>query len=235
MNGKMEKYVIFDFDDTLVDNKLLDYESFKKPCIKLEIKSPSKNEIWQQRKDGLLAQEIIKNIQKKEKKVFSIDKFLNYRKIFLNSQESNLFLQLRKGTKELLSFLKKNNVTCFLCSVRSDKKLITNFLISNNVQQYFSGIFLARDIKINIDNRNSSNQILIKTSLIKQILKKTSSNNIIFVGDSEEDLMSANRLSIKFVLFEKLYLKKKFGDVIIKVINMKVLKNKLIHLLKLEK
>lgn len=228
----MEKYVIFDFDGTLVDNQLLDYESFKKPCIKLEIKPLSKDEIWQQRKDGLLAQEIIKNIQKKRKKIFSINKFQNYRNIFLGSQESNLFLQLRKGTKELLSFLKKNNVKCFLCSVRSDKKLLTNFLIRNNIKQYFSGILLAKDLKINIDHSNLLNRILIKSSLIRKIKKKNNSNDIVYVGDSYEDIISAKRLFIKFVLFKSFYLRN--ADITLsKVTNMKILKNYLTDFLQI--
>ena len=120
----MIKIIIFDFDDTLVDNTLLDFEGFKIPCQKLGIKFPPKNEIWKLRRQGKLAFDIIKKIKQKEGKVFLFNEFLSLRKVFFNSLESNLFLQLQKGSKELLSFLKKNGIRCILCSVRNDKKII---------------------------------------------------------------------------------------------------------------
>ena len=229
----MNKCVIFDFDDTLVNNEPLDFEGFKRPCNYFGIKPPSKNEISLQRKKGLLAQEIIKNINKKTKKVFSIADFLNYRNFFLSSSESNSYLRLKNNTLNLLSFLQKNGVICYLCSVRSNKKLIINFLINNNIQHYFSGIFIPQDFKINIDNRNNSNRILIKTSLIKQILKKISSNQIVFVGNSKEDFIAANKFLIKFILLPKHSFKNEFTDNLCIAFNMKILKNKLIQLLQL--
>ena len=176
--------------------------------------------------------EIIKKIKLKEKNNFSINNFLNLRKIFLNSVESNIFLELRTGSKELLYFLKKNNVKCYLCSVRSNKKTIYHFLKKNNLLQYFSGILLPKDLKINIDNSNHSNRILIKTSLIRKITKKINSNDIVYVGDSSEDIISAKRLFIKFVLFKSFYLRN--DDVTLsKVTNMKILKNYLIDFFQL--
>ncbi len=231
----MNKCVIFDFDDTLVNNDLLDYEGFKRPCNYFGIKIPSKNEIILQRKKGLLAHEIIKNMNQKIKKVFPITDFLIYRRNFLLSSESNSFLRLRNNTKNLLLFLKRNGVLCYLCSVRSNKKLIINFLTNNNILHYFSGIFTPQDLKINIDNRNSSNRILIKTSLIKQILKKISSNHIVFIGDSKEDFIAANKFFIKFILLPKHSFKNEFGNYICIASNMKILKNKLIQLLQLQK
>jgi len=228
----MTKCIIFDFDNTLVDNTKLDYEGFKKPSYQLGLHIFSKKDIILHRKHGLLANEIIKKIKLKEKNNFSINNFLNLRKIFLNSVESNIFLELRTGSKELLYFLKKNNVKCYLCSVRSNKKTIYLFLKKNNLLQYFSGILLPKDLKINIDNSNHSNRILIKTSLIRKITKKINSNDIVYVGDSSEDIISAKRLFIKFVLFKSFYLRN--DDVTLsKVTNMKILKNYLIDFLQL--
>lgn len=229
----MIKYVIFDFDDTLISNKQLDFESFKHTCEYFETKSPTKNELHKQRKKGLLARDIVKNIVHKSKNSFSINDFLNYRKNFLLSKESNSFLELRSDTKNLLSFLKRNEVKCYLCSVRSNKKLLLNFLNENNISKYFSKILTPSDLKINLDNTILSNRVLIKNSLIKNFLKGISHNNFIFVGDSEEDLISANNFSIKFILFEKEYSNNKFKSNIITVSDMKILKKKLVQLLQL--
>jgi len=225
----MKKYVIFDFDDTLVSNEVLDFESFRCTCNYFGIISPSKNEIYKQRSKGLLAKEIVTNILNKSKKSFSVNDFLNYRKNFLSSQESNSFLKLRKGAKNILSFLEKNGVKCYLCSVRNNKKLLINFLNENNISKYFSKILIPSDLKIRLDNNIFSNRVLIKNSLIKNILK-IPYDNFIFVGDSKEDLISSNNFSIKFILFKKDHFNNQFGHNVTKISDMKILKNKLIQL-----
>lgn len=226
----MKKYVIFDFDDTLISNEVLDFESFRRTCNYFGIMSPSKNEIYKQRNKGLLAKEIVTNILDKSKKSFSVNDFLNYRKNFLSSQESNSFLEIRTGTKKLLSFLEKNGVKCYLCSVRNNKKLLMHFLNENNISKYFYKILIPSDLKIRLDNDVFSNRVLIKNSLIKNILKKIPHNNFIFVGDSKEDLISSNNFFIKFILFKKDYFNNQFGHDVIKVSDMKILKNKIIQL-----
>lgn len=227
----MKKYVIFDFDDTLVSNQLLDFESFRHTCEYFGIRSPSKHDIHKQRKKGLIAKEITIEILSKSKKTFNVDSFLDYRRNFLISPESNSFLELRKDTKNLLSFLEKNKIKCYLCSVRTNKKLLTNFLNKKNISKYFSKTFTPSDLKIHLDSDNFSNRVLIKNSLIKNILKKRLIGNFIFVGDSQEDLISANNFCIKFILFKKDYFNNEFSQDAIMVSNMKILKNKLKQLL----
>jgi phosphoglycolate phosphatase-like HAD superfamily hydrolase len=227
----MNKYVIFDFDDTLVSNQLLDFESFRRTCDYFEIKSLSKHEIDKQRSKGLLAREIIINIIDKSKESLSVDDFLNYRKNFLTSQESNSFLELREYTKNLLSSLEKNGIKFYICSVRSNKKLLTNFLNENNILKYFSKVLIPSDLKIKLDSNNFSNRVLIKNSLIKNILKRIPLDNLVFVGDSKEDLISANNFSVKFILFKKSYFNNQFGHDVMKVSDMKILKNRLMELL----
>ncbi len=225
------KYVIFDFDDTLVNNYPLDFESFRYTCEYFGIQSPSKNDIHKQRKKGLIAKKIIMEILSKSKKSFNVNDFLDYRRNFLTSPESNSFLELRKDAKSLLSYLEKNGVKCYLCSIRSDKKLITNFLKKKNISKYFSKILTPSDLRINLDSNNFSNRVLIKNSLIKNILKKRQTDNFIFIGDSQEDLISANNFFIEFILFKKDYFNNEFGHDVMMVSDMKILKNKLKQLL----
>ena len=56
----MIKLVIFDFDDTLTDNTILDHQAFKHPCRFLNLKIPEFNEMIKLRKKGCTAKQIIK-------------------------------------------------------------------------------------------------------------------------------------------------------------------------------
>ena len=98
----MKNLIIFDFDDTIVDNSTLDYMGFKLPCQKLDVKFPSKSELKKYRKKGLTA-----------KKIFDI----------FSGSNNNLseFLKLRK------SFLKKESLNYLILKSNSElvfKKLI---------------------------------------------------------------------------------------------------------------
>ena len=81
----MIKLVILDFDDTLINNQALDIESFKKTSNFFKSYNPTKEEIRKYRKRGLLASEIVNRIQKKSKQKFNKQKFMKYRKNFLES------------------------------------------------------------------------------------------------------------------------------------------------------
>ena len=58
----MTKLIIFDFDDTITDNFLLDFKSFYFTCKKFGIKCPTKNKILKFRLEGLLANDISKQL-----------------------------------------------------------------------------------------------------------------------------------------------------------------------------
>jgi phosphoglycolate phosphatase-like HAD superfamily hydrolase len=220
--------VIFDFDDTVINNSLLDYEGFLRPCKKLGAPVPKFEKIINFRKKGLLARDIALKIKTETKKSFSITQFLQLRNEFLQHYESISFLTLHTGARNLLTFLKAKKIDCFLCSVRKNKKIVTNFLIKNRINQYFSGVYLMDDIGLNLDNSNSSNRVLIKNSMIHKIIKDhlLSNSNIVFIGNSKDDYNSAVNMHVKFIYYENFY----NDDVIkyvIKVKDMKRLQQKL--------
>ena len=55
----MTHLVIFDFDDTLTDNRFLDYQAFSIPCKKLGLPIPKSQKITNLRKKGFLAKDIM--------------------------------------------------------------------------------------------------------------------------------------------------------------------------------
>jgi len=225
--------VIFDFDDTLINNTLLDYEGFVRRCKKLDIPNPGYEEIINFRKKGLFARDIALKIKNETKKNFSISQFLLLRNEFLQHPESIPFLTLHTGARNLLTFLKAKKIKCFLCSVRNNKKIVIDFLIKNKINQYFSGIYLMDDVGLSLDNSRTSNRVLIKNSLIHKIIKdhSLSNHNVIFIGNSKDDYESAVNMNVKFIYFENYYNKDELIDTS-KVKNLKRLQQKLSVVLK---
>ena len=82
-NQNMTKLIIFDFDDTITDNFLLDFKSFYFTCKKFGIKCPTKNKILKFRLEGLLANDISKQLIDNNK--IDLNSFITYRKEFLEN------------------------------------------------------------------------------------------------------------------------------------------------------
>jgi len=221
----MIKKIIFDFDDTITDNQLLDYMAFTIPSKKLGISRPTKLEIQKARKRGLLTGDIIlphlKHHDSETRKRF----FLS-RTEFLNSVSSADFLRAQKNLKLLLNNLVQRKINCVICSSKKNKKIIIKFLEKNNMRKYFDEIFVSSDLGFELDNRNKDNRILIKRSLLYAVLKKEKkkSGEIIFVGNFE-DMIAAKNLDVISVYFQNSYLQKQYIKTTISTNNMIQLNN----------
>ena len=205
----MIKLVIFDFDDTITDNRYLDYASFKTTFNKFNIKNElSLKKLISLRQKSYTAKNILKVIKNSTEKKFSSKNFLNDRKNFLLSYESNNYLKVKKDTTYLMEYLDSKNISILLCSVRHDKNIIKKFLKENNIEDYFKNIFCSSDLKLTIENDTSSNRILIKSSLLKKILIKNKIKfyEIVYVGNSFEDKVAALTHKINFIKFDNDYL-----------------------------
>ena len=99
----MIRLIIFDFDDTITDNFMLDFKSFYLTCKKFGIKLPAKNKILKFRREGLLANDISKQLIGNRKKN-DLDSFITYRKKFLE-KNSIKYLGLKKDIKKSLKIL----------------------------------------------------------------------------------------------------------------------------------
>lgn len=200
----MIRSVIFDFDDTLISNILLDYAGFDIPCKKLGINGIDFQSFLHLRKKGLLAKDIVKKIELNSKVKIDVSKFISLRNEFLQSEESVSFLQLNTGARDVLSFLKSKKVKCFLCSIRNNKKIVIEFLKRNDVLQYFSDIYLMDDIMADFDKSIPSNRVLIKNSLIYRVMKEhsLSSDGMLLIGNSEDDYNSSNNMHVEFICYD---------------------------------
>jgi len=228
----MIQLIIFDFDDTLTDNMTLDYNAFKIPCTKLGLKPPTKNMIIHERKKGLLASEIMQKFLKSQNKN-QLNNFLINRKKFLDTENSLNYLRLKKGTRQFLEFLKTKKVKIIICTARKNKRFFLNFLKNRKVYTYFSSIYHSEDINLFLDNLEKQNRIQIKNNLIKEIIKneKVNSSEILYVGNSIEDLTVAEELDIDFIYFQNSYLEKLDNSDVLTVTSMNILKKEIERLI----
>lgn len=222
----MIKLIIFDFDDTITDNSKLDLYSFLIPCKKLDLKEPTTTTITSLRKKGYLAKDIVKKIIQYKNRQFLYDEFIRMRNEYLESRMSLRYLKLQNDTKSLLHTLQQKKITCVLSSANKNKDKVLQFLQINHIKKYFSKTYFMDDLCFKIDNSNEENRILIKKSLLHKIIKHQSVNHneVIYVGNSIEDLEAANYFRLPFVYYQNHYLKKLDNYDIIKTDNMKNLK-----------
>ena len=202
----MIRLIVFDFDDTITDNFLLDLKSFYFTCKQFNVKLPTKNKILKFRRAGLLASDISKQLVGNSDKI-DLDSFITYRKRFLENN-SVKYLRLKKNIKKLFSFIKTKEMKNIICSTNKHKFIIEDFLKTNKIFHNFSKILTMDELGFMIDNSSFSNRVLIKKSLLHNVLKKfnISTDEIVFVGNSLEDLQSANYFGIPFIYFQNNYL-----------------------------
>ena len=226
----MMKTVIFDFDDTITNNQLLDYMAFSVPSKKLSINKPTKFEILKARKKGLLVGDIILPYLKYQNADIK-KRFFLYRTEFLNDINSINFLRVQKNLRQLLYNLEKRKISCIICSSKKNKEIIIKFLKKNDLRKFFDQIFVSSDLGFEIDNTNEENRILIKRSLLYSVVKKENKQygDIVFVGNFE-DIEASKDLDIIPIFFQNSYLQKQNVKSIISVNNMLELNNKIMEI-----
>ena len=225
----MISLVILDFDDTITDNRLLDFKAFETPCKNLGISTPSPQIISSSRKKGLLARDIMQKYLMEIGKSNSLNDFLSRRDRFLSDSKSMYYLQLKEHVIPVLALLRRKKIKCILCSARKNKQMVKSFLKYSKIGSYFFTTYFMQDVGFVLDNLVRSNRILIKTSLLKQIIKDEhiDPRRILYVGNSSEDSEAATRLNIQFVYMENHYLDKELDLDLNRVGNMFDLKQKI--------
>lgn len=201
---KMTNLIIFDFDDTIVDNSKLDFMGFKIPCKNLNLDFPTESKLKYYRKKGMMAKEIIQFYTHDDKKII---KFLKQRKKFL-SADSYDYLKIKPYSKTVFQKLINSNNELIICTANNNPKNIVNFLKKNNLDHFFRNVYSMKTLGFMIENNDFGNRVLIKTSLLKFIIKhhKNSFKKLFFIGNSLEDYNAAKKLKINFIYFLNPYL-----------------------------
>lgn len=205
----MIELIIFDFDDTIIDNDVIDYQSFVFSFKKFGIKKPFAKDIKKFRKQGLIADDIILKYVEPNNKVL-LNNIQHYRNIFLKKKSNVFYFKLKSNLLNNLKYFKREGIDCILCSSRDEKHIIQNFLKQKELNQFFTSFYFKKDLKFKINNSTYSNRTKIKTKLLSKIIKKSiyNKNKIVYIGNSEEDFYAAKNNDINFIYFQNDYLPK---------------------------
>ncbi len=195
----MTKLVIFDFDDTLVDNKTLDYESFKHISRKLNLFMFSHNEIIQMRNKGLLAKDIICRMISRSQKKHDVEYCLEVRNKFLQSVDAVNFLRLRPEAKKTLQILRRKGTKIVLTTLRRHDRSVKIFLKRSKISKYFDAIYSSGDIRLNLDTKDRMVAILVKALFYHSAMRdfRIRKSQAIAVGNSAVDMLAASLMHLK--------------------------------------
>ena len=156
----MKQIIILDFDDTLIVNEDLDFQSFRIISKKLKCYIPKKSEIASLRSKGYLASDIIDFIIKKSKNSITKIKFSENRIFFLESIESIKFLKIRPYAKKFIKKFKKNNFKIVIATLRKNENTLRFFLKKEGIISYIDQIYC--NTNFTLDGRIPSNAYKIK-------------------------------------------------------------------------
>lgn len=198
----MIELVILDFDDTMIDNRVLDYQSFATICKQFKCYTPKKNEVFFLRKKRYLASDIIDWIYHQSKTKFSKKRFGEKRIKFLESKYSTNFLKLRPFVRYTLEFLRRNKIRIVIATLRKNDHTIRLFLKKEKIFSYI-------DMICNVKNRTNTRKLLNackqKQKIYAKIMQKYNmdAKRILSIGDSKVDRIVAKKYGIKHLIFKK--------------------------------
>ena len=178
----MIKAVVFDLDDTLIAGKKIHHDAIIASLTKFGYKRKRLNWII-----GVTTEEVLKyNFSKIEER--ELKKIIAYKRKILKK-----YIQSGKplpGLNELLSYLNKKPLIVGIITNNTHKEL-NYFLKHLDITHYF---------KIKVCTENGAPKP--STAMFKFFMKKTKlkPSEIIYVGDSNYDILTCNKAKIKIIL-----------------------------------
>jgi len=193
------KLIIFDFDDTLLDNTLIDIESFNFLSKKYGLLKIKDKKIISWRKNGMLAKNIIKNMIKNKKNVLLND-CIKERLEYLRNDGGVELSREKENAKKVLQELKKQGNYNIIVSNRENKKFIIKILKKLHISLYINAVYCKtynEKKKIKIDNIKLKEELYRK--VISDLESKHNISNVIVVGNLKSDIIAAKKLKIRTI------------------------------------
>lgn len=175
----MKKFIIFDFDGTLVDSMDMSISVINELAVKHNVKTLNQQEINELRKLPIV--ERCKKIKFPLYKIPIV--ILEFYRLYKKKVSS---LKLFDGIHDLLSQLERNQYEFAIISSNS-KENINNFLKENNITS--------------IKEIITSDNIFGKNTVIEKFLKKHKLRkcDVIYVGDELRDIVACKQVGVKII------------------------------------
>ena len=194
--------IIFDLDDTLTDNKILDFESFRHLSLSLALYTPTMNEIIELRCGSLLAEDIVHWMIEKSRKSVPQILCMKKRKEFLRREGNGLLIKIKPRVRSTLSELKSMGYTLIVATVRNDKKAVLGLLRKHKLAGFFADVYTSRsEVRDKLAEMSGSGVEKAKFKIYQKILRdlKVLPSECLVVGNTLQDLLPALTLGMKVV------------------------------------
>lgn len=179
------KAIIFDLDDTLTDNKLLDLESFRYLSHSFGLYAPKMKEIIELRRKSLLAKDIISWMINKSSKPAPLEICMEMRKRFLKQRSSQELIRLKPNLFNVLKRLKLKTYFLIIVTSRTNTASLAGFLESRKLKQFFTAVY----------DSNSGTKSAVYKGILQDL--KLEPNECLVVANTLEDLLPAIGLGMK--------------------------------------
>ncbi|SOC26155.1 phosphoglycolate phosphatase [Ureibacillus xyleni] len=176
------KYVIFDFDGTLVDSKLAILEAWNTIAEKHRFKKIDESEI-----DGL--KKLTMN-ERSKRYDFPLYKLPIVMPLFYQTYKKSLNeVELFEGIKDLFGNLNRHGYNIAI--------------ISSNSQENIEAFLKKQQIN-NVSEILCSSRIFGKDKIIRKFLNKhqIQTSDVIYVGDEDRDIVACKKVGIKVIWVE---------------------------------
>lgn len=192
------KLMILDLDDTLLDNKDLDLDSFKYIIKTFNLKKIDDLQIIKWRKKGMIAKNILKRMISNKKNV-DLESCIKRRLIYLKHGEKKLKLvKSRNAVIDTLKEIKKHDYFIVITTSRENKNLVKKIIQYVRISPYIDKIYCNENYK-QIYNMTLKDRIVLKEKLYNLALQdfnKISNKKIIVIGNLKADIIASKRLKI---------------------------------------
>jgi len=192
---------IFDFDDTLIDNTLLDLDSFRFVAKKYNLNFVDDSLILKWRRNGMIAINILKRIHDNYNNF--LDVWKKARLEYLKNGGGGIHLvKSKSGAREVLTELKNKNHLIILVTSRVNLLVLKKILQKLGFNDLINSIYSANDFH-KIKKRWPKNNLELKTILyelaLKQHLKKIKNRKVIVVGNLKSDIIPAKKMKLNHI------------------------------------
>lgn len=202
------RLTIFDLDDTLVDNREVDYQSFAVVCRIHQVRVSSRSRLAHYRNQGMTADDIIQTVWGNMSRSV-VEQIKKERQELLAS--GNLWLQLAQpfpGVVNLLTNLRKQKIQVAIVTIRKNRRLIEQLLKKRDWQQQVDFLFCGDDVPDpgGIKTRTSDALKLKRAGYIKAMKNlRAEREQTLVIGDDPDDLQAAFDLHIACVRVRNSY------------------------------
>lgn len=211
---KKLRLIIFDLDDTLIDNREVDYQSFALTCQAHQIHAPSRNRLLHYRNQGMTAEEIIHMLWG-EKHLPVLNQIKKQRLKLLASGDLWLHLALPfPGVVNLLKDLERKKIQVAIVTIRKNRRLIEQLLKKIDCWKCINFLFCGDDMPdLSGLKTHVGDAFKFKKAGYKKAMKnfKVESKQTLVIGDDPDELRAALDLHMSCVRVRNPYKDSLFG------------------------